>query len=240
MRSTFCTVLFDSRRSRRIPTILFLCSLVLTGTGCSLFDSDGVKRRITIKTNPPGAAAYFDNQYIGTTPTATAVTYYGTREIQVVRDGYRTEKILRTFNPPWYQLPPLDFVTDTLWPREIRDERIVDITMVPQQVISSEELQARARGLRIQAAQGVATPVPPTIAPDGFGNGIAQPIDPTFQTNPGAIVTDPNSVQPGQPTWQPGQLLRDFVMPGGNPPTRIPEAGILPGGGYRPPLDNPQ
>lgn len=216
-----------------------LCLFLIVAPGCSIFENGGVKRRITIRTEPAGAAAYVDNQYIGTTPTATAVTYYGTREIQVVRDGYRTEKILRTFNPPWYQLPPLDFVTDTLWPKKIRDERIVDITLLPQQPVSSDELQSRANGLRIQAAQGVATPVPPTFGPGGFGdNPIAPPIDPTFQPNPGAIVTDPNLGN--RPPWQPGQLLREFIMPGGNPPTRIPEAGILPGGGYRPQLDNPQ
>jgi hypothetical protein len=221
---------------RSVSIIVVLLSLFLiVATGCSIFENGGVKRRITIKTEPPGAAAYVDNQYIGTTPTATSVTYYGTREIQVVRDGYRTEKILRTFNPPWYQWPALEFFADTLWPRKIRDERIVDIALVPQQIISSDELQGRANGLRIQAAQGVATPIPPTIAPGGLGNdGIATPIDPTFQPNPGSI-TDPGFGN--QPTWQPGQLLQDFIMPGGNPPTRIPEAGILPGGGYRPPLE---
>lgn len=220
-------------------TLAIIGLILIVAPGCSLFRNGGVRRRITIRTEPPGAAAYVDNRYIGTTPTATSVTYYGTREIQVVRDGYRTEKILRTFNPPWYQLPPLDFITDTLWPKKIRDERIVDIAMMPQKVVGSDELQGRANGLRLQAAQGVATPIPPTVAPGGFSQGgIVTPIDPTFPNTPGAVVTDPSLAN--QPTWQPGQLLRDFFLPGGNPPTRIPEAGILPGGGYRPPLDLPQ
>ena len=76
-------------------------------------------------------------------------------------DGYRTEKVLRKLSPPWYQLPPLDFVTETLWPGEIRDERIIDITMVPEQPVASEELNARANTLRLQAAQGMATGLPP-------------------------------------------------------------------------------
>ena len=225
---------------RSSPILVANLGLILTlASGCSLYHADGVRRRITIRTEPPGAAAYVDNQYIGTTPTATSVSYYGTREIQVVRDGYRSEKILRTFNPPWYQLPPIDFVTDTLWPKKIRDERIIDITMLPQQIISSDELQVRANGLRTQAAQGVATPLPPTLDPGPMGaiTTAPAPIDPTFQSNGGAIVTDPSLGN--QPTWQPGQLFRDFILPGGNPPTRIPEAGILPGGGYRPELDNP-
>ncbi len=221
--------------------------LLTSSLGC-------VRRRLTVRTHPAGAAVYVDKQYIGTSPTATPVTYYGTREIEVVRDGYRTEKVLRTFNPPWYQLPPLDFFSDTLWPRKIRDERIVDITMLPQQVMTSDQLQGRANSLRLQAAQGVATPLPPTLDPmsptapigaDGMvfpgnlGGSVlpAQPLPPGFQPAPGSINTPgPIVTSPPQPvsTWQPGQFLRDFFQPGGAPPTRIPEAGILQGGGYRP------
>jgi PEGA domain len=162
------------------PKILLVISLLLVASsGC-------VRRRLTVRTTPPGASVYVDNQYIGTSPTATATTFYGTREIQVVREGYRTERILRRFNLPWYQLPPIDFISDTLWPKKIRDERIVDITLLPQQVMSSEELSARANNLRIQAAQGVATPLPPSVslgtAALGSEGQLPAPIDPTFQT----------------------------------------------------------
>lgn len=214
---------------------LLLCLTLLSSLGCEVFTAGGVRRRLTIKTQPPGAAVYVDNQYVGISPTATPTTYYATRQIEVVKDGYRHEKILRTFNPPWYQLPPLDFITDTLWPKKIRDERIVDITMVPQQLLTSEELQGRANSLRVQSAQGVATPLPPTVSP-GTADALTgpsvlpTPIDPTFQPD-GMLNNQPLN---NQPPWQPGQLLRDFVTPGGNAPTRIPEAGVLPGGGYRP------
>ncbi len=195
-----------------------------------------VRRRMTVRTQPAGAAIYVDKQFIGTSPTATSVTYYGTREIEAVRDGYRTERVLRTFNPPWYQLPPLDFVSETLWPRKIRDERIIDMTLVPQQLMTSDELQARANGLRIQAAQGVATPLPPNISPSDQvlppPSVLPNPsLGPSLQTQTTPVL--PPNTQP-MPTWQPGQWLRDFFQPGGQPPTRIPEAGILPGGGYRP------
>lgn len=205
---------------------------MLSSSGC-------VRRRLTVRTNPAGASVYVDKQFIGTSPTATPVTYYGTREIEVVRDGYRTEKVLRTFNPPWYQLPPLDFISETLWPKEIRDERIVDISMIPQQVMTSDQLQSRANSLRLQAAQGVATPLPPPLntgAPVGT-------VGPILPSSPGSVVPlqpanpvypPPAGAAPAGSTWQPGQFLRDFFLPGGEPPTRIPEAGILPGGGYRP------
>ncbi|MEZ6133618.1 MAG: PEGA domain-containing protein [Pirellulaceae bacterium] len=207
---------------------------------------------MTIRTNPPGAHVFVDKQMIGTSPAATSFTYYGTREIEVVRDGYRTEKVLRTISPPWYQIPPFDFISETLWPRKIRDERIIDITMVPAQNMNSDELTARANDLRLKASQGIATPLPPpaTTGQDFRNEGVfpgtsPQPIDPTFQAPPGAIVNGPFSpAAPGQilpgatdPSWQPGQILGNFLQPDGTPPTRIPEAGILPGGGYRPDLN---
>lgn len=203
----------------------------------SIFSAGCVRRRMTVRTQPAGASVYVDKQYIGASPTATSVTYYGTREIEVVRDGYRTEKVLRTFQPPWYQIPPLDFVSETLWPKKIRDERIIDITLVPQQLMTSDELQARANNLRLQAAQGVATPIPPTtLSPSDAiitdGSILPNPaLDPNFPISTAPVI--PPAAQPA-PSWQPGQWLRELILPGGQPPTRIPEAGILPGGGYRP------
>lgn len=227
--------------------LLAIGLILLLFNGC-------VRRRLTVRTNQPGASVYVDRQFIGTSPASTSVTYYGTREIEVVGDGYRTERVLRTFNPPWYQIPPLDFISETLWPGELRDERIVDITMVPSQQMPQEVLQARADELRIQASQGLATPLPPTINPDSgfaepgvypegqFGtvlppSGVYPPgaLDPYGPADPGSTLIPPIVNSPSS-TWQPGQIVQEFVAPGGVPPTSIPEAGILRGGGYRPEL----
>jgi hypothetical protein len=217
---------------------LLCAAVVMLAGGC-------VRRRMTVRTNPPGASVYIDKQLIGTSPVSTSFTYYAWREIEVVRDGYRTEKVLRRISPPWYELPPLDFVSETLWPREIRDERIIDITMVPSQEVSAEELNARAENLRLQALQGIATPLPPTVASqDLFNSGPipeflapgntfpTQPMDPAFSGPAGPIVNSPAGR-----AWQPGQIIGDFLQPNGTPPTRIPEAGILPGGSYRAPYE---
>jgi hypothetical protein len=98
-----------------------------------------------------------DNQVIGTTPAASSFTYYGTREIRVEKDGYRTESLKQKISPPWYQFPGLDFISDTLWPWEIRDERIVDIEMVPQTLDTTENVLGRADQLRGQSRAGVIT-----------------------------------------------------------------------------------
>lgn len=116
-----------------------------------------VRRRMTVRSNPPGATVSVDNQVIGTTPAASSFVYYGTREFRIEKDGFRTETIRRKFSPPWYQWPGLDFVAESLWPGEIRDERIIDVQMVPQQLSSTDDIVQRADALRTQSSAGVVT-----------------------------------------------------------------------------------
>lgn len=199
---------------------------------------------MTFRTNPSGAMVYVDKQAIGLTPVSTGFTYYGTRNIEVVRDGYRTEKFLRKFNPPWYAIPPLDFFTETLWPFEKRDERIVDIQLSPEPVVPTDALIASGEQLRLQASQGVAVAPPPTMntttqpIPNGFTpNGnipILAPADPNFQPPMGGY--SPYTIAPPQPpAWQPGDVMRDLIAPGGQLPLSNPANNVTPGGSYRPP-----
>ena len=116
-----------------------------------------VRRRLTVRTTPPGAVVSVDNQIIGTTPAATSFTYYGTREIRVEKEGFRTEAIKRRLNTPWYEAPVLDFVSESLWPWEIRDERIIDVQLVPETIEPTASVLQRADELRRQSRAGVVT-----------------------------------------------------------------------------------
>jgi hypothetical protein len=122
---------------------------------------------MTIRTNPPGAVAFVDDQRIGVTPVSTSFTYYGTRKIQLFKDGFEPLTVKQQFSVPWYEYPPLDFVVENLWPREIRDERVVDFEMIPQQIVPNDELLGRAETLRSNAQAGHVTPLwtPPTGQP---------------------------------------------------------------------------
>jgi hypothetical protein len=125
-------------------------ALLLAGVGvvCALTMSGCVQRRMTIRSNPPGALVYVDNYEIGRTPVSTDFIYYGTRRIRLEADGYQTYTAEQTFWPPWYQIPPIDFVSETLWPWEIRDERVVDFTLTPQIIVPTDALMGRANELR--------------------------------------------------------------------------------------------
>jgi hypothetical protein len=152
-RESTVIALFGPRNSR-LSTLVILATLVLLACqlGC-------VRRRLTIRSNPPGALVFIDDQEIGFTPVSTAYTYYGTRKIQLIKDGYETLTVKQRFRTPWYEVPPLDFVSENLWPREVRDERELDFQLVPQQIVPTEKLLERAESLRGNAQRGYVTPL---------------------------------------------------------------------------------
>lgn len=173
--------------------------LVLAATpGC-------VRRRLLIRSNPPGAMVYVDNQPIGVTPCATDFVYYGTREIRLVKPGFETLTINQPIPAPWYEIPPLDFVSENLVPREIQDYRTLAYNLQPMIIKPSTQLLSDAEALRQFAQQGAVTPVSavgaPLVAPDGEAA-------PSGATPPGV----------------------EFIAPG-NPGPDAGGAGVLPPGG---------
>lgn len=128
--------------------------VMAAGNGC-------MRRRMTVRSNPPGARVFVDKQEIGVTPASASFTYYGTREIQLVKDGFETLTVQENFQAPWYEYPPLDFVTENLWPTETRDERVLEFQLIPQQKVPQELILERAQQLRANAWQGQAIPIQP-------------------------------------------------------------------------------
>jgi hypothetical protein len=159
-----------------------------------------VQRRMTIRSNPPGALVYVDDYQIGTTPVSTDFIYYGTRKIRLVKDGYETLTVRQPFPIPWYEIFPLDFVTENLWPWEIRDERVVDLAMSTTASIPPESVVARAEQARLSAGS---LPAPPPVPV------VQQP-----------MVTQPIPALPPQPLPPPGGGL---VLP---PPSPSPMQGL--------------
>ena len=125
---------------------------------------------LTIRSNPPGALVYVDDYQIGTTPVSTSFIYYGTRKIRLVLSGYETKTILQPVPTPWYQYPGLDFVTETLVPGEIRDERVVEYQLTPQVIVPSQQLLGRAENLRHEL-RAPSAPLPP--AAPSYGPGVS-------------------------------------------------------------------
>lgn len=159
-------------RGRPAIWTLALIAGVLMQTAC-------VQRRLTIRSNPPGALVYIDNYEIGVTPVATDFIYYGSREIRLVKDGYETQTRMTKISAPWYQYVPIDFVAENVIPYEIRDERTIDFQLVPQMIVPTEELLGRADELRIGNRGGDFAPLPiGTSLPAPTGAEVIPPGEP--------------------------------------------------------------
>jgi hypothetical protein len=141
-------------RHGRWAGLLLAVVLVAQHTGC-------VRRRMTIRSNPPGAVVFVDERRIGVTPVSTSFTYYGTRNVQLVKDGYETVTEKHRVTPPWYQYPVIDFFAENFWPFEIRDERALDFDLPPQKSIPPAQVLERAEQLRGDSQRGMVTPLVP-------------------------------------------------------------------------------
>jgi len=162
------------------------CCLLLV---CLMCVPGCVRRRMTIRSNPIGASVFVDDQEVGTTPVSVDFTYYGTRKIQLIKDGYETLTVKQNFFAPWYQFPVIDFFSENVSPWEHRDEHQLDFQLTPQQILPVDRLVDRAQELRSSASQGYAVPLPNasnipqpvaplTILPDGGSAANAQTILP--------------------------------------------------------------
>src|SRR4026208_1442272 len=107
-------------------------SLLLTAVALAALSQAGcVERILAIQSDPPGAAAYLDGEKVGTTPCEVPYTWYGTRILVLELRGFNLVRQEIVLNPPWWQLVPIDFITDVMIPMTIRDRMSVSFTLDP-------------------------------------------------------------------------------------------------------------
>lgn len=200
-----------------------LRSSLVTAAALSLLCGGCVQRRMTIRSNPPGAQVYVDDQEIGRTPVSTDFTYYGKRNIRLVKDGFETLTVKQSVWAPWYEWPGLEFISENLWPWEIRDERAFDYQMQPAMVVPSQMLLGRAEELRrSQVVAPVAAPVVAAPAP-----GVSPAPAPTSPFTIPAPQPSPQTPQyvppPAVLNYPPSEPAPNLAPPTGSvPPTHFP------------------
>jgi len=228
MKKTMDRRFLAPARRPRWTTCLVVALVLMSLTGC-------VRRRMTIRSTSTGgrsdigALVYVDDYEVGTTPIAQNFTYYGTRKIRLVKDGYETMTVMQPMRPPWWQIPPIDFVTENLLPGELTDSRTLAYQMTPQRIVPPDELRGRAEQLRSQmqpvcytepiAQEVPAYPTQPAIQPI--------PSDPMVPMQPGPV--QPGPVQPGTVPSSTYQQPGEWISPG-----NIAPANSLPPGGSQP------
>jgi len=99
-----------------------LLGLCLLAQGC-------VERTIEIRSDPPGAHAFLDRTWKGRTPLTVPFGHYGVREIAVELEGFRPLARVETISAPWYQIFPLDFFFECLFPFTLHDRRVFEFRL---------------------------------------------------------------------------------------------------------------
>ncbi len=179
-----------------LTATLLLASLNL---GC-------VERRFVITSDPPGALVYRNNVPIGTTPVDDHFVFYGKYKFTLVRDKYAPLVVEENICAPWYEYPPIDFVSENLFPFKLIDVRRLHYKLVPlvpdnQQEVLNQAEALRGRGQTIGTPRvlqpppnppGPPTPPPPNAAlppavPPGPPPGAAGPLPPGLPNPPGGV-----------------------------------------------------
>ena len=65
-----------------------------------------------------------------------------------MKDGFETQTFLQPIQPPLWQLPPAEFVTDNLLPGQVEDRHVVRRRLVPKTQARTEDVLGRADELR--------------------------------------------------------------------------------------------
>jgi hypothetical protein len=198
--------------------MLALAAVLAESAGC-------VERRMTIRSNPDGAMVYIDDYPIGTTPVSVGYTYYGTRKIRLIKDGYETMTVYQPMPTPWYEWFGVDFFSENVWPGKIRDERSFNYQLSPIVQVPNDQLVARAEQLRAANRSAMAAEAPMVAAPP-LG------VPPATSTLPPPAATLPPAVL--QPAVLPPPTSTSVIPNVAVPPTfPAPIPGTIPN--YTPP-----
>jgi hypothetical protein len=97
-----------------------------------------------ITSDPPNAMVTLNDQEVGRTEVATDFLWYGDYDVVLRLDGYKTLLTHWEVKAPWYQIPPIDFVAEVLWPGRIHDVQTAYFVLEPAEPASVEDVVKRA------------------------------------------------------------------------------------------------
>ncbi|MBR4834679.1 MAG: PEGA domain-containing protein [Thermoguttaceae bacterium] len=132
-----------AKKAAAVATVLTAVALL---SGCN-----GVRRRLTITSEPSGAIVYLNNKEIGKTPISKNFIYSGTYNIRCYKEGYETAETSYKTGTPWYLWPGFDFFSENFVPGEIRDEQTCNVKLTQKREIPENELLEAAAKLRDEA-----------------------------------------------------------------------------------------
>ncbi len=147
-------------RRRRSLALALAAGCAASGAGC-------VERLLQIRSDPPGAEVFVNGVRAGLTPLDHRFDFYGTFDISLRAKDHLSVHRLEKVNPPWYELMPLDFVTENLVPFKVRDRHRLRYALEPARPIEDEELDREVKEAleRMEALEEKAGPPPEGATP---------------------------------------------------------------------------
>lgn len=97
---------YNAAMPRSAPLLLIACLCGLS-LGC-------VERRLLISSEPSGALVYLNDQEVGRTPLEVPFTWYGTYDVRLEREGYRTLQTEQVAEQPWWEVPGPDLFAEAI------------------------------------------------------------------------------------------------------------------------------
>src|SRR2546430_16093739 len=116
----------------QIPKSIALLAGVMGASGC-------IERTVTIRTEPDQALVYLNDDEVGRSPVTVPFTWYGDYDIVIRKEGYETLKTHHRIRTPWYELPGIDFITETLVPLRIHDHHELPCYALTPQTLPEKE-----------------------------------------------------------------------------------------------------
>ncbi len=110
-----------------------------------------VRRTITFTTEPPNALVFLNDREIGRSEVTTDFLWYGDYDVVIRKEGYETVQTHWEVKPPWYQIIPLDFFAEVLWPGYLHDAHSRHFVLEPGELPTPQEVTERALEMRGRA-----------------------------------------------------------------------------------------
>jgi hypothetical protein len=184
---------------------LALAAIVLFLAGC-------IERRYVVYTDPPGALVLRNGVPLTASPADDHFVYYGKYHFTIIAEGYETLQVDQNIPAPWYEIPPLDFITENMIPWKLLDRREFKYRLEPRSIANTDKLLSDGQNLRnrgISLGGGSALPVPgPQNAPPSI-----QPAVPGSLPPPAPSVA-PGSLPPPVPQLAPSPAGPASAAPG--------------------------
>ncbi len=124
--------------ARRARPLLLVALLGAAAAGC-------VERKLWVRTDPPEAEVSLNGRPVGVSPVAIPFSFYGVVRVEATKSGYREAAARVDLDTPWYEIFPLDFLSENLLPFTLVDEHRALLRLEPVAPLETEADRERAR-----------------------------------------------------------------------------------------------